>query len=70
MSWHRSSRAAVLIAAIGLFGVVSFTVAQRSREIGIRTALGATRSDIGRLVLRQAGAVTWRLLGIGHGRPQ
>jgi putative ABC transport system permease protein len=56
---------AVLIAAVGLFGVVSFTVAQRSREIGIRTALGATRSDIGHLVLRQAGAVTAAGIGLG-----
>jgi ABC-type antimicrobial peptide transport system permease subunit len=49
---------AVVIAGVGLFGVVSFTVAQRSREIGVRTALGATRSDIARLVLRQAAVVT------------
>jgi putative ABC transport system permease protein len=56
---------AVVIAAVGLFGVVSFTVAQRSREIGIRTALGATRVDIGRLVLRQAAAVTAAGIGLG-----
>jgi predicted permease len=49
---------AVVIAGVGLFGVVSFTVAQRSREIGVRTALGATPSDIARLVLKQAAAVT------------
>jgi len=49
---------AVVIAGVGLFGVVSFTVAQRSREIGVRTALGATRADIARLVLKQAAAVT------------
>jgi predicted permease len=56
---------AVVIAGVGLFGVVSFTVAQRSREIGVRTALGATPSDIGRLVLRQAAAVTAAGIGVG-----
>jgi predicted permease len=49
---------AVLIAGVGLFGVVSFAVSQRSREIGVRAALGATPSDIARLVLKQAAAVT------------
>src|SRR4029077_10708015 len=56
---------AVLIAGVGLFGVVSFTVAQRSREIGVRTALGATPADMGRLVLRQAAAVTAAGIGVG-----
>jgi putative ABC transport system permease protein len=50
--------AAVAIAGVGLFGVLSYAVAQRAREIGVRTALGAQFADIVILVLRQAVAVT------------
>ena len=49
--------AALAIAGVGLFGVLSYSVAQRSREIGVRTALGAQVRDIVALVLRQAIAV-------------
>jgi ABC-type antimicrobial peptide transport system permease subunit len=45
---------AVLISGVGLFGVLSFSVAQRTREIGVRTALGAQARDIVALVLGQA----------------
>jgi predicted permease len=45
---------ALLVAGVGLFGVLSFSVAQRRREIGVRAALGAQSRDIVALVLRQA----------------
>jgi putative ABC transport system permease protein len=45
---------ALLIASVGLFGILSFAVSQRRREIGIRSALGAQARDIVSLVLRQA----------------
>jgi ABC-type antimicrobial peptide transport system permease subunit len=49
---------ALAIAAVGLFGVLSYSVAQRSREIGVRTALGAGTTDILSLVLRSGMAIT------------
>jgi predicted permease len=48
---------AALLATIGLYGVLSFVVARRSREIGIRVALGASRGRVVAIVLREMGVV-------------
>ena len=56
---------AMLLAAIGLYGVLSFAVGQRTREIGIRLALGAGRGQVLRMVMAQAGRLA--LTGIFAG---
>ena len=55
--------AALFMATVGLYGVLSFSVSRRTREMGIRMALGANARDVIRLILRQGGVQ----LGIGLG---
>ena len=58
---------AALLAAIGLYGVISYMVVQRTKEIGIRMAIGAERLDVMRMILREAGVLTVTGLVIGTG---
>jgi ABC-type antimicrobial peptide transport system permease subunit len=57
--------AALLISIAGIYGLLAYNVSQRTRDIGLRMALGATRGNVIQLVLRQA--VLLLLIGVGIG---
>ena len=56
---------ALLLAGIGIYGVLSYLVGQRTREIGIRIALGAARRDVLRMILTDGAWMTFTGIGIG-----
>jgi predicted permease len=66
-SWLVAGFAAIalVLGVVGLYGVVAYSVSQRTREIGVRMALGAQRGSVYKLIMRQAGWLTATGVGIG-----
>ncbi|HEX6716579.1 MAG TPA: ABC transporter permease [Pyrinomonadaceae bacterium] len=58
---------ALLLGVVGLYGVIAYSVTQRTREIGVRIALGAQHSTVYRLILKEAGALALAGIVIGTG---
>jgi ABC-type antimicrobial peptide transport system permease subunit len=58
---------ALLLGIVGLYGVIAYSVSQRTREIGVRIALGAQRGMVYRLILREAGVLALAGIVIGTG---
>jgi len=58
---------ALLLGVVGLYGVIAYSVSQRTREIGVRIALGAQRLNVYRLILREAGVLALAGIVIGTG---
>src|SRR5215510_12781490 len=56
---------AVLLACVGLYGVISYTVARRTNEIGIRLALGATSAKVLRMVIKESLQLVFAGIAIG-----
>jgi macrolide transport system ATP-binding/permease protein len=56
---------ALVLGVVGLYGVIAYSVSQRTREIGVRMALGAQRSSVYWLVMQQAGWLTAAGIAIG-----
>jgi ABC-type antimicrobial peptide transport system permease subunit len=56
---------ALLLAIVGMYGVVAYVVAQRTREIGVRIALGAARGQVAAMIVRQGMALALGGIGIG-----
>jgi len=54
-----------ILAMVGLYGVIAYTVTRRTNEIGVRMALGASSSDVLRMILREAGALVAAGLAVG-----